>query len=153
MIVKIRKLIAYTNIKLFTELQVCTDYFMQILFKIPEWDTMWQMKTPTRLSTRCSLKVKIKLYYFIFINVNVCLLQRKNKMVYTTYVNISFDKRKIHLTWHWQEVYENHRRRNFANVKSYSGLLNATLTCTKKCHSQSTMWNMLIRQRTSDETK
>lgn len=45
-----------------------------------------------------SLKVKIKLYHFIFTNVNVCLLQRKNKMVYTTYVNISFDKRKIHLT-------------------------------------------------------
>lgn len=39
-IIKIRKLIAYTNIKLFTELQICTDYFMQILFKIPEWDTM-----------------------------------------------------------------------------------------------------------------
>lgn len=91
------------------------------------------------MSTCRSLKVKIKLYHFIFINVNVCLLQRKNKMVYTTYVNISFDKRKIHLTWHWQEVYENHRRRNFANVKSYSGLLNATLTCTKKCHSQSTL--------------
>lgn len=36
-IIKIRKLIAYTNIKLFnTELQICTDYFMQILFKIPE---------------------------------------------------------------------------------------------------------------------
>lgn len=39
-IIKIRKLIAYTNIKLFTELQMYTDYFMQILFKIPEWDTM-----------------------------------------------------------------------------------------------------------------
>lgn len=91
------------------------------------------------MSTCRSLKVKIKLYHFIFINVNVCLLQRKNKMVYTTYVNILFDKRKIHLTWHWQEVYENHRRRNFANVKSYSGLLHATLTCTKKCHSQRTL--------------
>lgn len=35
-IIKIRKLIAYTNIKLFTELQICTDYFMQILFEIQE---------------------------------------------------------------------------------------------------------------------
>lgn len=35
-IIKIRKLNAYTNIKLFTELQICTDYFMQILFEIQE---------------------------------------------------------------------------------------------------------------------